>query len=151
MLYNNETNDHWSFAIFFLISFFICIIMLIGGWILGGKSYSRYKNTPFESGIKSVGNTNIRLSIKFYLIAMLFVIFDVEALFLYLWSVSVRENGWIGFIEATMFIAVLLVSLIYIIKMGVLNWDCIPNKNEILHNQFNNYFIKINNAKKGKY
>ncbi|PPI88889.1 NADH-quinone oxidoreductase subunit A [Candidatus Pantoea edessiphila] len=124
MITNTEiTAQYWAFTSFVIIAFCFCFFMLFGGWFLGGKSHGRYKNIPFESGIKSVGNARIRLSIKFYLIAMLFVIFDVEALFLYIWAVSVRENGWIGFTEATFFIITILLSLIYLIRLGVFNWN----------------------------
>lgn len=58
------------------------------------------KNVPFESGIDSVGSARLRLSAKFYLVAMFFVIFDVEALYLFAWSTSIRESGWVGFVEA---------------------------------------------------
>ncbi|MBK4775477.1 NADH-quinone oxidoreductase subunit A [Candidatus Pantoea edessiphila] len=111
----------WAFASFIITTFCFCILMLFGGWFLGGRSHGRYKNIPFESGIKSVGDTHIKLSIKFYLVAMLFVIFDVEALFLYVWAVSVRENSWFGFTEAAIFITTILLSLIYIVRFGVLN------------------------------
>ncbi|MXP50873.1 NADH-quinone oxidoreductase subunit A [Pantoea sp. SoEX] len=113
--------QYWAFASFVTTAFIFCFLILFISWFLGGRSSGRCKNIPFESGINSVGNTHIKLSINFYLIAMLFVIFDVEALFLYAWAVSVRENGWIGFIEATIFIVTILLSLIYIIKFGVLN------------------------------
>ncbi|PPI86717.1 NADH-quinone oxidoreductase subunit A [Candidatus Pantoea edessiphila] len=114
-------SKYCGFVFYIFLTCFFCFLMLLGGWLLGGKSNGRYKNKPFESGIESVGNSHIRLSIKFYLVAMLFVIFDVESLFLYLWSISVRENGWYGFIEALMFITTLLISLIYIIRFGVFN------------------------------
>ncbi|PPI88226.1 NADH-quinone oxidoreductase subunit A [Candidatus Pantoea edessiphila] len=113
--------QEWAFMIFIFIIFSLCIFMIFGGWFLGGKSIGRYKNTQFESGIKSVGNTNICLSIQFYLVAMLFVIFDVEALFLYAWAISVRENGWIGFVEASVFIISILLCLIYLVKFGIFN------------------------------
>lgn len=114
--------QHWSFAAYVLGVVFICAFMLgIPVW-LGGRAYGRAKNEPFESGVVSVGSARMRLSAKFYLTAMFFVIFDVEALFLYAWSVSIRENGWTGFIEATIFIAVLLVGLIYIWRAGALDW-----------------------------
>ncbi|MBZ2279957.1 NADH-quinone oxidoreductase subunit A, partial [Buchnera aphidicola] len=75
--------------------------------------------TPFESGIVSVGDTYLNFSVKFYLIAIFFVIFDVESLYLYAWSISIRELGWIGFIEATIFIGSLLVGLLYLVKVQV--------------------------------
>ncbi len=64
----------------------------------------------------------MRLSAKFYLVAMFFVIFDVEALYLYAWSISIRESGWIGFIEAAIFILVLLAGLFYLVRIGALDW-----------------------------
>lgn len=90
--------------------------------LLGGRAYGRAKNKPFESGVDSVGNARLRFSAKFYLVAMFFVIFDVEALYLFAWSVSVRESGWVGFIEAAIFISLLLVGLIYLWRIGALDW-----------------------------
>lgn len=83
---------------------------------------ARSKNTPFESGIDSVSSARLRLSAKFYLVAMFFVIFDVEALYLYAWSTSIRESGWVGFVEAAIFILVLLAGLVYLVRIGALDW-----------------------------
>lgn len=112
----------WSFGIYVFGVVFICAFMLSIPLFLGGRDWGRAKNDPFESGVASVGGARMRLSAKFYLVAMFFVIFDVEALFLYAWSVSVRESGWAGFIEVTIFIFVLLAGLIYIWKLGALDW-----------------------------
>lgn len=116
------TAHHWALIVFVLLAFGLCALMLAGGWLLGGRSQARYKNTPFESGIDPVGDTHLRLSAKFYLVAMFFVIFDVEALFLYAWASSIRESGWIGFVEAAIFICVLLAGLIYLVRIGALEW-----------------------------
>lgn len=113
---------YWAFGVFVVIAFGLCAFMLTGGWLLGGRAKARYKDTPFESGIAPVGSTQLRLSAKFYLVAMFFVIFDVEALFLYAWSTSVRESGWIGFAEASIFIFILLAGLVYLVRTGALNW-----------------------------
>ena len=91
---------HWAFAIFLIVAIGLCCLMLVGGWFLGGRARARSKNVPFESGIDSVGSARLRLSAKFYLVAMFFVIFDVEALYLFAWSTSIRESGWVGFVEA---------------------------------------------------
>jgi len=72
--------------------------------------------------VVSVGSGRLRISAKFYLVAMFFVIFDLEAVFLYAWAVSLRASGWAGFIEATIFIVVLLVGLVYIWRLGGLDW-----------------------------
>ena len=68
---------HWAFAIFLIVAIGLCCLMLVGGWFLGGRARARSKNVPFESGIDSVGSARLRLSAKFYLVAMFFVIFDL--------------------------------------------------------------------------
>lgn len=114
--------QHGAFAAYVLGVLFICAFMLLIPVWLGGRARGRAKNEPFESGVVSAGGARMRFSAKFYLTAMFFVIFDVEALFLFAWSVSVRENGWLGFIEASIFIAVLVIGLLYIWRAGALDW-----------------------------
>lgn len=114
--------QHWAFAVYVIGAICICLTMIGVAALLGGRAYGRAKNRPFESGIESVGDARLRFSAKFYLVAMFFVIFDVEALYLFAWSVSVRESGWVGFIEATIFITLLLVGLIYLWRIGALDW-----------------------------
>ena len=114
--------QHWAFAIYVIGAICICLGMIGLASLLGGRAYGRAKNKPFESGIESVGNARLRFSAKFYLVAMFFVIFDVEALYLFAWSVSVRESGWVGFIETTIFITLLLVGLVYLWRIGALDW-----------------------------
>lgn len=113
---------NWAFAVYLVVALSLGCLMLLGAAFLGGKARGRNKETPFESGIAPVGTTHMRLSAKFYLVAMFFVIFDVEALYLYAWSTSIRESGWTGFVEATIFIAVLLVGLFYLVRIGALDW-----------------------------
>ena len=113
---------NWSFAVFLLGVFGLIGFMLGVSRLLGSRAWGRSKNEPFESGMLPTGSARLRLSAKFYLVAMLFVIFDVEALFLFAWSVSVRESGWAGFIEATIFIAILLAGLVYLWRIGALDW-----------------------------
>ncbi|WP_157993308.1 NADH-quinone oxidoreductase subunit A [Candidatus Erwinia haradaeae] len=115
-------SHQWMFSTFLIASILLCVILLLISYFLGGKTSGRYTHTPFESGIASVGSARLRFSVKFYLVAMFFVIFDVEALYLYAWSVSIRESGWAGFVEAFMFIFILLVSLFYLIRIGALEW-----------------------------
>ena len=114
--------QHWAFAVYVVGAICICLTMIGLAALLGGRAYGRAKNKPFESGVDSVGNARLRFSAKFYLVAMLFVIFDVEALFLFAWSVSVRESGWTGFVEALVFIAILLAGLVYLWRIGALDW-----------------------------
>ena len=112
----------WAFAVYVIGAICICLTMIGLAALLGGRAYGRAKNKPFESVVDSVGNARLRFSAKFYLVAMFFVIFDVEALYLFAWSVSVRESGWVGFIEATIFITLLLVGLLYLWRIGALDW-----------------------------
>lgn len=114
--------QHWAFGVFLLVVCALIAFMLGVSSLLGGRAWGRSKNEPFESGIVSTGTPRLRLSAKFYLVAMLFVIFDVEALFLFAWAVSVRESGWLGFIEASLFIAFLLAGLVYLWRIGALDW-----------------------------
>ena len=114
--------QHWAFTVYVIGAICICLTMIGLAALLGGRAYGRAKNKPFESGVDSVGNARLRFSAKFYLVAMFFVIFDVEALYLFAWSVSVRESGWVGFIEATIFITLLLVGLLYLWRIGALDW-----------------------------
>lgn len=114
--------QYWSFGIYLLVIAILCAAMLGVSYFTGSRNKGRAGTEPFESGIVSVGNARLRLSSKFYLVAMFFVIFDIEALFLYAWAVSVRENGWPGLIEVGIFITVLLAGLVYIWKVGALDW-----------------------------
>ena len=113
---------NWAFAVFLLGVFGLIGFMLGVSRLLGSRAWGRSKNEPFEAGVVPTGSARLRLSAKFYLVAMLFVIFDVEALFLYAWSVSIRESGWAGLIEATVFIAILLAGLVYLWRIGALDW-----------------------------
>lgn len=120
----------WAVIIFCLGTFGLCTVMLILGSLLGGRTQVRTKNIPFESGIDPVGTARLRFPANFYLVAMFFVIFDVEALYLYTWSIAVREVGWIGFIEATIFMVILLSGLFYLIGIGALDWT--PERSRLL-------------------
>lgn len=83
---------------------------------------SAEKMIPYESGSESEGAAHVRLSVKFYLTAILFVVFDIEAVFLYAWASKFRSFGWFGFVEMVLFIAVLAITLVYAWKKGALEW-----------------------------
>ena len=116
------TPYEWAIIAFVIGVTFLCVFMLTVPLLFGGKSWGRAKQEQFESGVVGAGGARIRLSAKFYLVAIFFVVFDLEALYLYAWSVSVREVGWIGFATAAVFILVLLVGLVYEFSTGALNW-----------------------------
>lgn len=112
----------WSLIVYVAAVCGLVAVMILISMVLGGRDWGRAKNDPFESGVVGQGTARLRLSAKFYLVAMFFVIFDVEALFLFAWAVSVREAGWAGFIEAFIFIFILGASLVYLWKIGALDW-----------------------------
>lgn len=113
----------WAIIAFVIGVTFLCVFMLTVPQLLGGKAWGRAKQEQFESGIVGAGGARIRLSAKFYLVAIFFVIFDIEALYLYAWSTSVREVGWFGFTTVALFVIELLIGLAYAFSIGALNWS----------------------------
>ncbi|MBI2889300.1 MAG: NADH-quinone oxidoreductase subunit A [Nitrospirae bacterium] len=79
--------------------------------------------TPYESGMKPVGSARLRFSVKFYLVSLLFIIFDVEVIYLYPWAIRLRDLGWPGFFEVVMFVVILGVGYLFILKKRALDWD----------------------------
>ena len=114
---------NWSAVAFILAAIGLVIFMLVVPRLLGGRSHGLQKEQVFEAGVVGSGNARIRLSAKFYLVAIFFVIFDLEALYLYAYAVSIRETGWAGFIAAATFIIDLLIGLVYALSLGALNWS----------------------------
>ena len=100
----------------------ITAVMLGGAYFLGQRHRAKAADEPFESGVVPTGDVHIRFSVHFYLLAIFFVIFDMESVFLFAWSVALKEAGWSGFIEALIFISVLLAALIYLWALGALDW-----------------------------
>ena len=113
----------WPLAVYLLIVVMLVVAMLGLSFVLGQRHHNRATGTPYESGILSQGSARVRLSAKFYLVAMFIVIFDLEAVFIFAWAIAVRETGWTGYAEATSFIAVLLATLVYLWRVGALDWS----------------------------
>jgi NADH-quinone oxidoreductase subunit A len=103
--------------------------MLTLAGLLGPRRYSAVKNAPFECGSVPVGNARERFSVKFYVLAILFIVFDIEAVFLYPWAVLLLPSegyaglGWPGFVSMGIFAATLLAGLVYVWKKGVIDWS----------------------------
>jgi NADH-quinone oxidoreductase subunit A len=87
------------------------------------KKPSVGKNAPFECGSESSGGRHVKLSVKFYLTAILFVVFDIESVFVYPWAMHFRDLGWFGLVEMLSFLAILGVGLVYVWKKGALEWE----------------------------
>ncbi len=100
------------------------VILTIGAThLLGPKRHTEVKNEVFECGIESVGDARAPFSIKYFLVAILFVLFDVEVIFMYPWAVNFKALGIQGLVEMFMFMALLLLGFFYIIKKGALKWE----------------------------
>ena len=98
-------------------------VSVIGSLVLGMRKPSLAKLTPYECGMQPVGTARDRFSVKFYLVAMLFLLFDIEAVFLFPWAVVYRDLKLFGFFEMLVFIATVLAGYIYVWKRGALEWD----------------------------
>ena len=115
--------------IFMIVGFslFVACAMFGLATLLGPKvapeDRGEFKDTPYESGSPSTGASHVKLSVKFYLTALLFVIFDIEAIFLYPWSVLFQRLGWVGLVEMLVFLSVLTAALVYCWKKGALEWQ----------------------------
>lgn len=103
------------------------VLLLVSGmiglsYLLGERHRDPATGDPYESGILSTGSAEVRLSVSFYLVAMFFVIFDVEAVYLFAWAVAGRELGWSGYAEVLVFVGLLAVGLMYLWRLGALDW-----------------------------
>ena len=112
----------WPFVVYGTAVFLLVAAMLGLSYVLGERHKDRARNEPYESGIVATGSARLRLSAKFYLVAMFFVIFDLEAVFIIAWAIGLMELGWAGYIEIAIFIGVLLAALVYLWRLGALDW-----------------------------
>ena len=104
---------------------FLLPVLFLASW-LGPKNPTKTKQIPFECGGVSVGNpADQRFNVRFYLVAMLFILFDVEIIFMYPWAVLMTELGWVGYLEMVSFMAIVTIGLIYVWRKGVLDWDAL--------------------------
>ena len=110
------------FIVYFGLVILLVLTMLGLSWVLGQRRANHATDTPFESGVVPVGSSQIQLSAEFYLIAIFFVIFDLETIFIFAWAVAFFELGWPGYFAILVFIAVLAVALIYEWRSGALEW-----------------------------
>jgi NADH-quinone oxidoreductase subunit A len=119
---DNFSTGLWPLLVYFAAVVVLVVVMIAFSYFLGERHREKQTEEPYESGIMSTGTARVRFDIKFYLIAMFFVIFDLEAIFIFAWAVSIRETGWPGYIEMLIFIGILTAALLYIWKLGALEW-----------------------------
>ncbi len=112
----------WPFLLFIGLILLVVVGLLGLSYVLGQRRSDRWKDEPFESGIAPTKMPGEGISVEFYRVAVFFVIFDVEAVFLFAWAVTLRESGWRGFAEMAVFVGLLVAALIYLWRSGSLDW-----------------------------
>jgi NADH-quinone oxidoreductase subunit A len=112
----------WPLAVYFAGVLLVVTLMLVASYLLGPRQTAKGTGEPYESGITPTGSARIRFDLNYYLIAMFFVIFDVETIFVFAWAVTLYDAGWVGFVEMLVFIGILLVALAYLWRQGALDW-----------------------------
>ena len=110
-------------AIMFVLALGFVVTTMIATHAFGPKRKSKVKMDAFECGIESQGNARVPFNIKYFLVAILFVLFDVEVIFMYPWAVNFKDLGMTGFVEMTVFVGLLLVGFFYLKKKGALHWE----------------------------
>jgi NADH-quinone oxidoreductase subunit A len=118
-----EDQANWLvLAAFFGMTLSVGVIMSLVPLLLGPRKPNPVKSMPYESGMPPIGEANQRYTIRYYVIAMLFVVFDIEAVFFYPWAVAFNQIGWYGLVEMVLFIVLLFVAYIYAWRKGALDW-----------------------------
>jgi NADH-quinone oxidoreductase subunit A len=112
----------WPAVLYATLVVVLAGAILIVSSLLGQRSRSPNRTIPYESGIRPAGPLPRRLSIEFYQVALFFVIFDLEAVFIFAWAVNARKLGWTGYAEIAVFVLLLLAGLVYLWKVGALDW-----------------------------
>ena len=113
----------WPLILYFVLVLLLVSGMLLVSYLLGQRHRERATGVPYEAGIESEGSARVRQNVRFYMIAMFFVVFDLEAVFLFAWAVAARELGWTGFWEAEIFTVILLAALVYLARVRALSWS----------------------------
>ncbi len=116
-------SDFFPIVLQFIVAAGFVVTTMVATHMLGPKRKSKIKLESFECGIESQGNARVPFSIKYFLVAILFVLFDVEVIFMYPWAVNFKSLGVNGIIEMLIFLTLLLTGFFYIIKKGALKWE----------------------------
>lgn len=118
----------WPLVVYFALVVVLVAAVLGVSYLLGQRHSDPATGEPYEGGIVSEGSARVRLSVRYALIAMFFVIFDLEAVFVFAWAVAAREVGWAGYWEILFFVGMIVAALIYIWRIGALDWSGEPRR-----------------------
>src|SRR5215813_419782 len=119
---DNYFAHYLPLLIHFLVACALALAIVALSWLIGYRKPTRAKLSPYECGVAPVGDARERFSVKFYMVAMLFILFDVEAVFLYPWAIILRDLRMFGFWEMLVYVGIVLVGLFYVWKKGVIDW-----------------------------
>lgn len=123
MVENNYFARYIPLLIQLIVAVALATVMVTLSWLLGKHKWTRAKDTAYECGINPTGDAQQRFSVRFYMVAMLFILFDVEAVFLYPWAVIAKELKMFGFWEMLTYIGLVMVGFFYIWKKGIIEWN----------------------------
>ncbi len=128
----------WPLVVYFVIVILLVSAILLVSYLLGEKHSDPATGAPYEGGIKSEGSARVRLSARFYMVAMFFVVFDLESVFIFAWAVAARDVGWTGYGEIVVFIGVLMAGLLYLWRVGALDW---APRRDLIHTHAGRRFL----------
>lgn len=114
--------DLWPLIVYAVLVIGIVFALMGVSALMGEKRRMHSTDVVYESGVPSTGSAHLKIAVPFYLTAILFIIFDLEAVFLFAWAISIREAGWLGFAEVFIFIFILIAGLLYLWRSGALEW-----------------------------
>jgi len=121
-----------SLGLYVLIATGLILVLLILARFLGNRTSTEQKSQPYESAVLPTGEARLREPVPFYLVAIFFIVFDVEAIFVVSWAVAYDRLGWAGFWQITFFIVILFLGLVYLWKMGGLEWGSETTRAQLL-------------------
>ena len=121
---------NWQLIVYGAGVLAVVVGMLLVSALLGQRHNERTTDDPYESGIIPTGSARIRFGVKFYLMAVFFVIFDLEAVFIFAWAVAARRLGWVAYAEILIFVGFLLLVLVYLWRVGALDWGTAKHRRE---------------------
>jgi len=113
----------WPIVIYGGLVVLLVAFIVAGSWLLGERHSSPGRDVPYESGIQPTGSARVRYGVRYYLVAIFFLLFDIEAAIIFAWAIAFYELGWQGYAAAGLFIITLLLGLVYVWKLGGLDWS----------------------------
>ena len=125
-----KTFTLWPLLVFLAAAVALVTAMIGLSALLGQRHKERTTGDPYESGIIPTGSARIRFNVKFYLMAVFFVIFDLEAVFIFAWAVAARRLGWAAYVEILIFVSFLFLALLYLRRVGALDWGTAKHRRE---------------------